>query len=102
MAISLRQYSLMIAAATVTAQPVTGVLDYRFDGNQTRRFVVTLAQAADSVLLEGTLDGTNWFSLANAYTGATTPFVLVTVGPLYRVRATKTGTAGAATVVAIA
>lgn len=86
----------------MTAQFVTGELDWRFDGNQTRRFVTTLADASDSVLLEATLDEVSWFPLAMAYTGATTPNVLVTVGPLVRVRATKTGTAGAATVVAIA
>lgn len=86
----------------MTPQFVTGELDWRFDGNQTRRFTVTLAQAADSVLLEATLDEVTWFPLNSAYTGATTPYVLVTVGPFVRVRATKTGTNAAATVVAIA
>lgn len=102
MTISLRQYTLSIPAGTVSAQFVTGELDWRFDGNQTRRFVVTLVNGSDSVLLEATLDEVNWFPLANAYTGNTTPNVLVTVGPFVRVRATKTGTNAAATVVAIA
>jgi hypothetical protein len=76
-------------------------LDWRFDGVQTRRVVTTLANGSDSVLIEGTLDGTNWFTIGSAHTGATTPFVDTLTGPYRRLRATKTGTNGAATVIGI-
>jgi len=68
---------------------------------QNRRIVTTLANGSDSVLIEGTLDGTNWFTIGTAHTGATTPFIDNLSGPYYQLRATKTGTNGAATIVAI-
>lgn len=101
MAILLHTYTETIAAATVSAVTIGGELDWARDGLQSRRVTVTLANGADSVLLEGTLDGTNWFSLAAAMTGATTPFVTALTGPYFKIRVTKTGTNGAATVTAI-
>ena len=76
-------------------------VDRLYRGQQSRRVVVSLANGADSMLLEGTLDGTTWFALAHAFTGATTPFVTALSGPYYQIRVTKTGTNGAATVSAI-
>ncbi len=101
MAISLRQATISIAAADVAAHLIGGVLDWRFDGVQTRRIVTILGNAADSVLIEGTLDGTTWFTIATAHTGATTPFIDTLTGPYYELRATKTGVAGIATIIAI-
>ena len=101
MTYSVHKYTESIAAATVTAVALGGELDWRFTGQQNRRVVVTLASGADSMLLEGTLDGTKWFALAHAFTGATTPFVTALSGPYYKIRVTKTGTNGAATVTAI-
>lgn len=99
MSFSLRLVTLSMSASTVTAV-TSPVLDWRFNGTQNRRLVTTLANAADSVLIEGSLDGTNWFTI-NTRTGATTPFVDALVGPYYQIRATKTGTNGAATVVGL-
>jgi hypothetical protein len=96
---ALRQVNLSMLAADVAAH-VSGELDFRSDGTQNRRIVTTLTSAADSVLIEGTLDGTNWFTIAT-HTGATTPFIDNLTGPYFQIRATKTGTNGAATVVAI-
>ena len=102
MSYTLNKVTLTIAAATTTAVNVGGGhLDWRSDGTQNRRVVVVLANGADSVLLEGTLDGTTWFALVHAFTGATTPFVTALSGPYYQIRVTKTGTNGAATVSAI-
>ena len=102
MTYSLNKSTQTIAAATTTAVYVGGgQLDWRFSGQQNRRVVVVLANGADSVLLEGTLDGTTWFALASAFTGATTPFVTALSGPYYQIRVTKTGTNGAATISAI-
>ncbi len=97
---TLRQWAPTIAAATVTAV-TTPVLDWRFDGTQYRRIVTVLANGSDSVLIEGTLDGTHWFTIGTAHTGATTPFVDALTGPYYQLRATKTGTNGAATVIGL-
>lgn len=100
--LSLRSYTIAIAAATVTATAIgPGDLDYRFDGTQNRRLTVTLGNAGDSVLIEGTLDGTTWFTAAAAITGNTTVNLVSLSGPYMRLRATKTGTAGIATITAI-
>ena len=100
--LSLRSYTISIAAATVTAVAIgVGDLDYRFDGTQYRRLTVQLVNGADSVLVEGSLDGTTWFSVNAAITGNTNVNVIALTGPYMRLRATKTGTNGAATVTAI-
>lgn len=100
--LSLRSYTITIPAGTTTAVPVGATdLDYRFDGTQNRRVTIRLANAADSVLLEGSLDGTSWFTAATAVTGNTNVNAIALSGPYMRLRATKTGTAGAATITAI-
>jgi hypothetical protein len=101
MSVILHQVTVSIAAANVSANVIGGELDWRRDGVQTRRIVTTLANGADSVLIEGTLDGSTWFTINTAHTGATTPFVDTVTGPYFKLRATKTGTNGAATVVAM-
>ncbi|MFZ5784018.1 MAG: hypothetical protein ACOY4R_27790 [Pseudomonadota bacterium] len=102
MPISLRSYTITIAAGTTTAVAIgAGDLDYRFDGTQYRRVSVQLANASDSVLVEGSLDGTTWFSVNAAITGNTNVNAIALTGPYKQLRATKTGTNGAATITAI-
>ena len=97
----LNSYTVSIPAGTVTPQSIGGMLDWQYDDNQNRRLTVQLAAGADSVLVEGTLDGTNWWALAAAVTGNTNANPIAVTGPIKQIRATKTGTAGAATVTAI-
>lgn len=97
----LHPYTIVIAAGTITAVPIGGELDWRRADTQSRRLTVQLANASDSVLVEATLDGTTWFGVANAITGATTVSVISLTGPYKALRATKTGTNGAATITAI-
>ena len=84
------------AAGTGTAYGV----DWQNGEVQTRRIVTVLADAADSIAIEGTLDGTTWFNIAT-HTGATTPYVDTLTGPYKQIRAVKTGAAGLATVVGL-
>lgn len=100
MTIRLHNYTVSVAAATETAQALGGELDWKFDGQQNRKVAINGATAGDSFLIEGTLDGTNWFSANAALTGATNYYVQL-VGPFFKLRITKTGTAGGATVTAI-
>lgn len=94
----LRNDTLTIAAGTETAQSLGGELDWHYDGGlQTRRVVID-GNASDSFLIEGTLNGTNWFAAAAAQTGGTGDYVVTLTGPYLRLRITKTGTNGAATV----
>lgn len=99
---SYRSYALSIVAADETAHQLGGLLDYRFGDAQTRRVVTTLANGADSVLVEVSMasDLSTWAPYAT-HTGATTPFVDVISGPICGVRVTKTGANGAATIAAI-
>lgn len=100
MAILLHNYTATIAAGTVTAQTLGGELDWKRDGQQNRKVAINSANAGDSFLIEGTLDGTNWFSANAALTGATNYYVQL-VGPFFKLRITKTGTNGSAVVTAI-
>lgn len=99
---SYRSYSVSLLAADVAVHQLGGLLDYRFGDAQTRRVVTTLANGADSMLIEVAMEPTltTWAPYAT-HTGATTPYVDVISGPVCGVRATKTGTNGAATVSAI-
>lgn len=99
--ITLTTQTVSIAAATVTAVNIGGALDYRSDGTQNRRVTVQLANGTDSVLVEATLDGTTWFSANAAITGNTTVNAITISGPILRLRATKTGANGIATITAI-
>jgi hypothetical protein len=94
----LRNGTIALAAATVTAQSLGGELDWHYDGGlQTRRVVITSATAGDSFLIEGTLNGTDWFTANTALTGSTS-YVVTLTGPYFALRITKTGTAGSATI----
>lgn len=101
MPIALNYYTLNIPAGTVTPQFIGGELDWGFEGRQDRRVTLQLGAAGDTVLLEGTLDLTNWFALNPAITGDVIPHAIIVQGPMRRMRVTKTGTAGIGTVVAI-
>jgi hypothetical protein len=99
-AILLHTHTVAVAAGTETAQALGGELDWKRSGNQNRKVAISSATAGDSFLIEGTLDGTSWFSANAALTGATNYYVAL-VGPFFKLRITKTGTAGSATVTAI-
>lgn len=101
MAITLSSITIAVAAANQSAVSIGGALSYQYDGTQNRRITVQLANAGDSVALEGTLDGTTWFSVNAAITGNTNVNVVALSGPYKSLRATKTGTNGTATITAI-
>jgi len=101
MTVALNYYTLAIAAGTTTPQVIGGEMDWKYEANQVRRWTVQLANGADSLLLEATLDGTNWFSVNAAITGTTAIQSGTITGPIRQFRATKTGTNGAATVTAM-
>jgi hypothetical protein len=101
MSLTLTSVTVSIPAGTTTPQAVGGVLDYLYEGNQDRRLVGQLGAAGDSLLFEGTLDGTNWWPLGAAITGDVLGHAILVEGPLRQIRATKTGTAGIATVTAV-
>lgn len=92
----LRQATLYDASAagTGTAYP----LDYRFPTTPTRAVQITM-NAADTIALQGTIDGTHWFQIAS-HTGGTS-FVDTLSIPYFAIRVVKTGTAGTALVVGI-
>lgn len=90
--------TISLASGTVTAQNLGGQLDWVWDGlKQGRRVVITSANAADSFLIEGTLEGTVWVAANAALTGSTA-YVVTLTGPWFRLRITKTGTNGSATI----
>lgn len=101
MPLNLNSYTVTIPAGTVTPQFVGGELDWAFEGRQDRRITAQLGAAGDTILVEGTIDLTNWFPLNAAITGDVIPHQILAQGPIRRIRATKSGTAGIATVVAI-
>jgi hypothetical protein len=100
--IILRQYSVLIATGTVTPTQIGGTpLECQFDGTQNRSLAVSGATAADSFLVEVSLDnGTTWVTYQAASTGATNYFIKID-HPVSAVRITKTGVGGSATVTAI-
>lgn len=96
-----RAYSLLIAAGTVTPQPLGGELDWMNDGTQNRSVAISGATAGDSFTVEVTLDnGATWVTYQAASTGATNYFIKVD-HPIKGLRVTKTGAAGSATVTAL-
>jgi len=92
----LRQTTLYNASAAGTSAAFP--LDYRFPTNPTRAIQTTM-NAADTIKIQGTIDGTNWVDIAT-HTGGTS-FVDTLAIPYYQIRVVKTGTTGIATVVGI-
>ena len=92
----LRQATLYRASAAGTGDAYA--LDYRFPTTPTRSIQTTM-NAADTIKIQGTIDGTNWVDIAT-HTGGTS-FVDTLSIPYLKIRAVKTGTAGAALVVGI-
>jgi hypothetical protein len=92
----LRQTTLMNQSAAGTLGPFP--LDYRFPTTPTR-VIQTAMNGADTILIEGTIDGTNWVTIASHTAG--TSFVDTLSIPYYQIRVTKTGTAGNARVTGI-
>lgn len=98
MGVSLRKVTLLDQSAAGTGKEVA--LDYRFGEDGTQRTVVTTMNAADTVAVQGTVDGgTTWVELFSNTGG--TSFINIIVGPWERLRAVKTGAAGAALVCGI-
>ena len=94
--ISLRAEALYNASAAGTG--VAFPCDYRFSGAQDRNVMVNM-NAADTVIVEGTPDNVNWFTIATL-TGAASQYTTVK-GPFLAIRARKTGAAGNALVMGI-
>lgn len=92
-----RLYTTTLAASNQSATVITGELNWQHAGDTQNRTISVTMNATDSILLEFTLDGTNWYTLTAALTGATAAVVRPT-GPYKQLRATKTGTNGAATI----
>lgn len=92
----LRQATLYNASAAGTSNAYP--LDYRYPTTPTRSIQTTM-NAGDTVAIQGTIDGTNWFQIAS-HTGGTS-FVDTLSIPYYAIRVVKTGTAGNALVVGI-
>ena len=101
MSIALNYYSFTIPAATVTPQRIGGQLGWNYQGSQQRRVVVQLASSTDTILVEATLDETNWYPVLPAITGDVLGHPIFIEGPIKGLRATKSGTTGSALVTAI-
>jgi hypothetical protein len=97
----LSSYTMTIPAATVTPQRIGGTLDAAYQPFQQRRVVAQLGAAGDTLLFEATMDNTTWFPVVPSITGDVLPHAVLIEGPVVGIRATKTGTAGAATINAI-
>lgn len=95
---SLTLSSVILWNATDAGTGTSFNLDYRHDGTQNRRLRTT-QNAGDTISIEATLDGTNWFSIAS-HTGGTA-FTDSLSGPYVALRVVKTGAAGAALVTGI-
>lgn len=96
-ALSLRITTMLDAASAAGAGPSIPC-DYRHDGTQNRTIFVVSLTATDSITIEASPDGTNWFGVSSAIT---TAGVTTITGPYPFLRANKTGTAGPATVVGV-
>ena len=91
----LTSVTLLNGAAAATGAAVA--CDWKNDGVQQRRIFIPVMNAADTIAIQGSMDGTNWTNLIAPFTGATSGFLLIE-GPIAFIRAVKTGAAGLATV----
>jgi hypothetical protein len=93
---------MRVTFATLLNQSAAGngtpfACDWKNDGVQQRRVFIPVMNAADTITIQGSMDGTNWTNLIAPFTGATSGFLLVE-GPVAQIRAVKTGAAGTALV----
>lgn len=85
------------AAGDGDAVPV----DYiRGGGTLSRNVMTNVMNSADTVNIQGSIDGATWITLAS-HTGGAGPFSDVIVGPWAFLRVSKTGAAGTATVIGL-
>jgi len=94
MSISLRPVVLMNQSAAGTSPAVA--LDYRFGAGQQRNIGVQ-KNTADTVVLEVSVDGTNFQNITTFGAGVTNT-VYTLLGPWLSMRVTKVGAAGNALV----
>jgi hypothetical protein len=87
--------TLLNQSAAGNGSPVA--CDWKNDGVQQRRIFIPAMNAADTITIQGSADGTNWTNLIAPFTGATSGFLLVE-GPTAYIRAVKAGTTGNALV----
>lgn len=95
--------TIRYANTTLLSQSTAGsgtpvACDWRNSSVQQRRIFVSALTGPDTVVIEGSMDGTNWAPMAAAITAVGG---LLIEGPIAYLRATKTGTAAVATVTGI-
>lgn len=83
--------------ASAAANGTAVACDWKNDPVQQRRIYIPAMNAADTITVQGSMDGTNWSNLIAPFTGATSGFLLVE-GPVAYIRVVKTGTGGNALV----
>lgn len=94
---ALKAVVLLNQSAAGNGTPV--LLDYRFGGMVQRNIVTASMNAADTITIQGSVDGgVTWFQAATPRTGGTGPFVDTLTGPFTHLRIVKTGTGGNALV----
>lgn len=91
----LREAITLLNQTAATTGTTAFALDYRNDPFQNRTIYMTLA-AADTVKVQGSSDGTNWYDLVSHNTAAS--FVDTITGPHAFLRVVKTGALGNALV----
>jgi len=75
------------------------LLDYRFGGMVQRNIVTVSMNAADTITIQGSVDGgVTWVQAAAPRTGGAGPFIDTITGPFTHLRIAKTGAAGGAVV----
>jgi len=94
---AVRQTTLM--NQTVAGNGTSFGLDYRFDGMVQRNIVIVTMNAADTLTIQGSVDGgTTWVPAAAPHTGGAGPFIDTITGPYTNLRVVKAGATGPALV----
>lgn len=93
-----------IRPVTMMAQSAAGNgssfgLDYRFGGMVQRTVVIASMNAADTITIQGSVDGgATWIAVAAPHTGGAGPFIDIITGPFTNLRVVKAGAGGTAVV----
>jgi hypothetical protein len=75
------------------------LVDYRWGGMVQRNIVTVSMNAADTITIQGSVDGgVTWVQAATPRTGGTGPFIDTITGPFTHLRIAKTGAGGNALV----